>query len=136
MVRKTFHIPPELDKELVAREGAFSEALRESLARYFALLAEERRTLAGRFTDGELGLILDLCNGTVLEAHTMLGGILANCEDGETERYEYHNANRTELLPKLRALNPAEDAALVDAVERWWLAVGHGFQPEVGQLLK
>ena len=127
--------PEELLKQIAARGSDFSDSIRESLTRYYTLLNYERAQMKDRFTRGELGLILDVCNGTLCTGGMIPLGVAANCEDAEAERYEYWQCDKTELLGKLNKLTTIQEAALVDAIERWWQATGHGFQLDIEQLL-
>lgn len=137
--------PEELQKQILSRvptertgerQAGLSEAIRESLTRYYALIDQARKGLEGRFANAELGVIIDISNGTMFEVHS-LEGILFNAQDcGPDGTWEKWGADEKTLLAKLGALTLTEHAALVDACERWWRAVGHGFQLEIGQLLK
>jgi hypothetical protein len=137
--------PDELKNKLQLRvptertsdnRGGLSEAIRESLDRYYALIDQARTGLEGKFTNAELGVIVDISNSTIFEAHS-LEGILFNAQDCAPDgTWEKWGADEKTLLSKLEALTLTEHAALVDACERWWRAIGHGFQPEIGQLLK
>lgn len=116
-----------------------SEAVRDSLARYFALLDAARRGLAGRFTEGECGLMLDVLNGICFpEASPLAENPLLSMEIGdvEAEVFAKWGADKSVLVEKLSALTATEQVALVDAVERWWRASKFGFTPQVGELLK
>lgn len=132
--RLNFWAPEEIVEKIKAR-GELSDQLREGMTRYYALLDYERVQIRDRFTQGELGLILDLCNGTAWTGGMIPLGVQANCEDAEEFYYERWECERKPLIDKLSALTPAQEYALVDAIERWWLAVGHGFQPPIEQLL-
>lgn len=128
--------PDEIVGKIKARGSDFSDSIRESLSRYYALIEHARQGLEGRFTPAELGVIIDTSNSTLFEAHS-IQGILFNVQDCAPDgTWEKWGANEEELIAKLESLTLTEHAALVDAVERWWQAVGHGFQPEVSQLLK
>lgn len=137
--------PEELQKQILSRvptervgerQTGLSEAIRESLSRYYALIDQARQGLDGGFTNAELGVIVDISNGTAFEAHS-LQGILFNAQDCAPDgTWEKWGADEATTLGKLRGLTLTEHAALVDACERWWRAVGHGFTPEIGQLLK
>lgn len=135
--RLNFWAPDNVIEEIATRREDFSDSIREGLGRYYYLLALGRHQLKGVFAQGELGLMLDLCNGTIFEPHSLIGGIAANCEDAEDFYYdEKWKVDRKTLLAKLKALPYGEEAALVDAIERWWKRVGDGAQPEIDELLK
>jgi len=119
-------VPQEIIAALTAR-GILSEALREVLARYFALLEAARADLRERFAAAELGLLVDICQGTLWEAHTlcMVGQQAADAEDAHYERW---GLERRDLLKKMRGLNLLQRAALVDAIERYWRASATGMR--------
>jgi len=137
--------PKELQKQILLRvptertsekQGGLSEAIRESLDRYYTLINQARLNLQNKFTHAELGVIIDISNSTVFEAHS-LQGILYNAQDCAPDgTWEKWGADEKTLLAKLEALTLTEHAALVDAVERWWRATAMGYQPDIEQLLK
>jgi len=133
-------LPDALIEELDIRNQSQSlpEVIRESLARYFTLLSHERRMLKPKFSPGELSLLADICNGTMFPDNMIPLGLLADAEDAEQEYYSKWGVDRAGLLSKLRALTPCQEAALVDAVERFWTAVSTRptlEQPQPGKLL-
>jgi hypothetical protein len=137
--------PEELQRKIILRvptertsekQGGLSEAIRESLDRYYTLIDQARLGLQNRFAEPELGVIIDISNGTIFEAHS-LQGILFNAQDCAPDgTWEKWGADEKTLLTKLEGLTLTEHAALVDACERWWRATSMGYQPEIGQLLK
>ena len=128
--------PEEIVSQITARGADFSDSIRESLSRYYALVNDARQGLQGRFTEAELGLLADISNSTYFEAHS-LQGLLWNAQDcGPDGSWEKWGVNEKEMLEKLKTLTLTEHAALVDACERWWAAVSKGFQPEIKQLLR
>lgn len=134
--RLRFWAPEAVMDAITARGDDLSDTIREGLSRYYVLLETGRSELKGVFAQGELWLMLDLCNGTRFEQHSVLGGIAANCADGEDMYYEKWKCQRKPLLAKLKKLKPHQEAALVDAIERWWKRVGEDKQPEIEDLLK
>jgi len=106
-------------------------------ARYAYLLEDARRSLAGKFSAGELSLMVDVCNGTWwIPAATIHGGILANCKDTEDEVYEKWHVDRASFLAKLRVLPVVEQFALADAIERYWRKVSINVQDDPGRILE
>lgn len=137
--RLSFWAPEHVMSEISARGTDISDTIRECLSRYYVLLEIGRREIRGVFADSELGLLLDLANSTRFESHTFLGGLLADCEDAEDEYFEKWKCQRQPLLVKLQKLTTCQEAALVDAAERWWERVGEaneGRQPDIGELLR
>lgn len=133
--RLNFWLPEELIQNLKAR-GEMSNAVREGLARYYAMLDWERRQLQDKFTVGELSLLADICNGTMFTGGMLPLGLLADAEDAEELYYEKWSCDRQELLEKLRGLTVCQEAALVDAIERFWEATVHVPNMNPGELLK
>ncbi len=127
--------PDELTKQIAAR-GQMSEAMRESLSRYFYLLDYERKRIQPKFTAGELSFLADICNSTRFEAHTIGSGLLADAEDTEDGTYEKWSIDRVTLLKKLKSLSLAEQMTLVDAIERFWQAATHTTSVKPGELLQ
>jgi len=108
---------------------------RDAPARYAYLLADGQRTVKGKFSAGELSLMVDICNGTMWTADTIPYGVLANCEDCEPSYYERWKVDRSTLISKLNKLSVTEHFALVAALETFWRAVSNGQQPEPGKIL-
>ncbi len=138
----SLRLPDALATQLDARSepgrGGLSEAVRESLKRYFYLLDISRREIQDQFTGGEISLLADVCNGTMFESHT-LSGVLADAEDAEDAYYDKWGVDRKVLLSKLNALTLCQQAALVDAIERFWTRVATVRsleQPQPNELLK
>ena len=144
--RLSVRLPDEAVKRLslLAKQnnqsiGTYLRAILEQdvPARYLYLLEDGRRSLSGKFSPGELSLMVDVCNGTWWEpACTIHGGILANCEDTETVIYEKWGVDRASFLGKLRALPVVQQFALADAIERFWRKVSIDGQCEPGQILE
>ena len=119
--------------------GGISEAIRESLSRYYYLLDYERAKIQDTFTRGELSLMVDLCNGTVFQPHTVINGVSAKVADAEDFYFEKWKCDRKELLAKLDRLMPCQHFALVDAIERFWSGISRSpslEQPKPWEILK
>jgi hypothetical protein len=136
-------IPDDLLSKIELRSdpagGGISEAIRESLARYYYLLDFERAKIQDTFTRGELSLMVDLCNGTLFQPHTVNNGVSANVADAEDFYFEKWKCNRKELLSKLDRLLPCQHFALVDAIERFWSEISRSpslDQPKPWEILK
>lgn len=134
--RILFWLPENVMSQLKAR-GTISESAREALDRYFAMIDHERQKLDDKFTAGELSLMADYSNGSMYTTQAGLPlGLLANAEDTEDVIYDKWGVDRKTLLDKLRSLSVCQEAALVDAIERFWAAVTHMPGVDPGDLLK
>ena len=102
----------DLVKQIESRGSDLSDSIRESLTRYYELLEGGREELKGRFSPEELAIVL----------RRIKGGSEVTAD--------------MELMRKLNKLSPVQNCALLDACERYWQAVTHGFTPEVSQLLE
>lgn len=104
-------------------EGLFSrgQIAARDLGRYYALLAREMATL--QFGEGEAYLICDALNGTILD-ETSIRLIWAEVEDAiRLDGLDHKwNVDGGALVEKLKSLCPGQAVALVDAVERAWMA--------------
>jgi hypothetical protein len=126
--------PPQLLAEISER-GTVSEVIRESLERYYYLLARARAGLAGRFTAGELGLLCDLSNGTIWQAWS-LDMSSAQVEDAGEASWDKWGVDSKALVAKLNGLSLVEHAALIDATERFWQANGTDAQSAIEKVLE
>ena len=113
-----------------------SATIAKSLDRYFYAIAAARRGLRSRFSKSELGLILDVANGTLFASPCAIGflehEVAAALADGGEERW---HVDGPALLKKLAALTYCEKLALVDSVERWLNRAGRGEQPALDEML-
>jgi hypothetical protein len=104
-----------------------SSVIGKSLDRYHAILDAHLRVLREKLNDEETGLILDVLNGTLFADTISIGFVwheIANSlSDGYAAKW---NCDGSALVAKLKSLSYADNAALVDAVERWWNRVGAG----------
>jgi len=126
---------PDALLEQIKQRGEKTESIRVALERYFYTIDRSRRSIQEVFTAEECSLILDTCNGTWFEPHS-LDGVPLEIQDVEESRMEHWGVDRAGLLAKLQGLTLAQHAALVDAIERWWRAAGTGIQINPGDLLK
>ena len=90
------------------------------LDRYYRLID---RTLKGIvFTVAEASAIVDACNGTFWDTHSLFDGLALGMEDaisGDQLDAKW-GIDGERLLAKLRALEPVQHLAIVDAIERFW----------------
>lgn len=129
-----FRCPEDLMAQVSARGDQLSDALRQSLERYFRLLEEARAELRELLTGEDLGNIAALTNATWFEART-LEGVLWNAEDALQYEVPYPDALPS-LRIKLAGLTLCQHAALVDAAERFWRAVGMGVRVDPATMLE
>lgn len=138
-MKTTVHFSDVLARELNTRAEHgrdFGPTVRQSLERYFALLAQGRAALRGKLTREEKGLILDATNGVLHEpfgGHLFVAGIVdAMISDRLNVKW---GVGQTPFREKLESLSEIEIAALADACERWWNRVASGEQPDVDELV-
>lgn len=120
----------ELHDSIQSRVGEGQSAgqhAREALERYYTLLRDELASLRGVFTLAEAMLLCDAGNGVEYASDT-LGGFAIGIEDaisldGLDRKWGVDGAV---LLDKLQSLSLLGNAALVDLVERYWIAVSQG----------
>lgn len=124
----TITIEPPVLAWVDERADNRSEEINGSLTRYYRLLAETRPTLRERFSPAELSLILDACNGWLmdLQSPTYIWIEVADSVrlNGLDTKWEVTNPD--DLVQRVRALSWLEAVTLADAITRWWHAVGEG----------
>lgn len=116
--------------------GAYLRTIleRDMPGRYEYLIDTARTSLKDRFTTGECGLMLDVCNGIMFESYS-IPLLAAEIADAEDEYYPKWGCDRAEILAKLRALTIVETFAVVDAIEAWWAATQEDQKRDPGKLL-
>lgn len=127
-------VPDDLAAQIAAR-GDASSAIRSALETHFDLLELARRGLREVLGEQELAAICDIMNGTIAEPF-MAGALAAEAEDADQAVFARHGVERSALLEKLRRLEPVEEAALLDAVERFWRAAATGMPVDPGRILE
>lgn len=144
--RFSLSLPPEIAAQVDTRADVAPAPAREpgsgrsgqiagDLARYYTALERSRKTLRAQFAEGELSAILDICNGTVYEAHSipwLYASMEDALEDGIAAKWEIDDPA---LVAKLRALSYIDAAALVDAAERAWRNLGDDGALDVAGML-
>ncbi len=135
MIRLNFHASESVTDQVKRRGPSISDNIREALSRYYRLLDEARESIGGKFSAGELGLLCDLSNGTIWEAHSldMMDTQVRDAEDDYFTRWE---VDRKSLITKLHGLSLTQYAALVDAVERYWEASRTGMSVDHTRILE
>ena len=92
------------------------------LERYYRLV---ERTLQGIvFSVAEASAIVDACNGTFWDSFSLFDGLALGLEDAISgdQLDQKWGIDGERLLAKLRALEPVQHLAIVDAIERFWVA--------------
>lgn len=101
-----------------------SRAVSETIDRYYALIAPERKRVQAFFTEAEWNSMRNACNGTAWTGDTIRDGVLVNIQDSLDEEITRFCADRAILESKLRDLSPAAQYALVEEIEQWWEQYG------------
>lgn len=140
MPGKQMRMPDDHMAALEARGDSPSASARLMLDRYLDTLARARKALRKRLTGEECGMLVDILNGTATQAsgHNLWHPpmLAAEVEDSLEDDYaEKWGCDGPALAQKLAALTPAEEFAIVDAVERFWLAHSRGERREPRELL-
>lgn len=136
MSQLSVRLPDDFIARLEAR-GEKSTAIRESLDRYFSLMARAQVGLRDRFSEAELSLMADAANGTLHESWSI--PLLAHeIEDALAldNLGKKWSVDGPALLAKLHALDLTSTFALVDALERFWVGVSKGQDIPHADILK
>ena len=99
------------------------------LERYYRLV--DRTLQSVIFSNAEASAIVDACNGTIWDTFSLFDGLALSIEDAiSLEQIDVKwGIDGERLLAKVRALEPVQHLAIVDAIERFWIA-GHGTDRE------
>jgi len=136
MITTTLKLPPELAARLKAT-GNTSEAIREELGRYQALLSLARADLREILLPEEVALLADICKGAIFEPYEVaLLCLVGEAEQAEEACYSKWGVSRPALLEKLHCLSPLHSAALIEAIERFWRAAATGMSVDAAKLLQ
>lgn len=92
------------------------------LERYYRLIDRALQGIV--FTVAEASAIVDACNGTFWDTHSLFDGLALGLEDAISgdQLDEKWGIDGERLLAKLRALEPVQHLAIVDAIERFWVS--------------
>lgn len=103
---------------------AWNEVAARDLGRLYDLLEVEHARLAPTFSDAEWMLLRDACNGTLWETSTirLLWAEVADAIDLAGLATKWGVDDPRPFMARLRALTPLQSLAVVDAIERWWIA--------------
>ncbi len=115
--------------------GGISETIREAIDRYMALLEAGQHTLRGKLSSAEMSLLVDISSGSMYNSQVISATLACHAQDADESYYTTHGVDRNRLVNILANLCPAETAALIDAIERYWIASGAGFTPDIDQLI-
>lgn len=130
-------LPAAMVAELDARDDERSGIIARIIGRYVQALSETRRTLRQALGAAEIGLIMDVLNGTAsVEAWSpsyLPQEISDSLADGMAEKW---TVDGQALVTKLAAMTYVEKLALVDAAERFWHQVGAGENPDHADALR
>lgn len=127
MPTKSFYLDSKIIEQIEARADNRSETVNTNLEFYYLLLADARRSLKALLTDGELYLICDAMNGTMIDAmgvkylrHKIVDAIELNSLDSK------HGVDKHALDKKFAQMALTDLVALADAVRIFWSRVGKG----------
>ncbi len=118
-------VPTKIDPFLVARiEESTDEmhprnaVIETALRRYFDLVDEARVQLRQKFTDNELRLVLDACNGMTGHPQLMWAEVYDAIQLHQTDiKWQVDGSI---VVQKVRALSNLELYALEEAIQRFW----------------
>lgn len=119
-VSLALEVVEQVERRVDAVRGGFSGTLSECLARYFEALRRARTELQAVFSGKELALLCDVLNGSLMQSYSvplLYAEVEDSLPDGYAEKWEVDGPT---LVERLRNLSYIQNAALVDAVERWW----------------
>lgn len=119
------------------RRHNVSGGVQAIIARYLTIVHHTRAELRQQFSDNELGLILDACNGIAFMDRVSVSLLPAGIEDAIQLDWldRKWKVDGAALLEKLNTTTFAERMVLVDAIQVWWNRVASGEQPEHGEML-
>lgn len=129
----SFHVPEHLAAQLSAR-GQASDAARECLEWHFALLGYARGRLYDQFSHEDLGALAE-----IIQAGPHDWSVLMHLEDlpewGDEAIFGRWGVEAGHLRERAHDLDKLERAALLDGVERYWLARRTGLDVDPGSIL-
>ena len=113
------YIQDDTQKEITLRGENRSYIINRDLGRLYALYRRALKEV--ELTDEELRLIVDVLNGSAMDARSA-GMLWASIEDacnldGVDSKWE---VDGKALVKKLEGLSPLQCLAIVDAAERFW----------------
>lgn len=138
-MKLSISLPDNVMTELEIRSsGNISGTICKQLERYTMSLFQARLGLREKLTAPEMGLILDVLNGTIFIDTFSPAFIIQEIADAvrydkSDEKWE---CDGEALISKMTKFTYAENLAIVDACERWWLEVSAGKNPSHEAMLR
>jgi hypothetical protein len=120
-------ILPELQARVSKPGARAGTAAKRDLRLYYDLLADALRGIT--LTPDERRLLTDVDIGSHPDAHRVLWGTVERAMRDSPQLLKDHPLpDPAAFIARLRALSPVESRALIDALERFWIAyrAGHG----------
>ena len=138
-MKLSISLPDSVTKELEIRSsGNISGTIAQQIERYTMSLFQARLGLREKLSEPEMGLILDTLNGTMF-IDTFSPAFIAQ-EIADAVRYdrsdEKWECDGEALIAKMAKFSYAENLAIVDAAERFWLEVAAGKNPTHKAMLR
>ena len=138
-MKLSISLPDNVMTELEMRSsGNISGTIAQQIERHMMNLFQARLGLREKLTDPEMGLILDVLNGTAF-IDTFSPAFIIH-EVADSIRYDKSDekwaCDGEALIAKMAKFTYAENLAIVDAAERFWLEVGAGKNPTHKAMLR
>ena len=138
-MKLSISLPDNVMTELEVRSsGNISGTIAQQIERYTMSLFQARLGLREKLIDAEMGLILDVLNGTIF-IDAFSPAFIAQ-EIADAVRYdksdEKWECDGEALIAKMAKFSYAENLAIVDAAERFWLEVSAGKSPAHSAMLR
>ena len=138
-MKLSISLPDNVMTELEVRSsGNISGTIAQQIEHYTMSLFQARLGLREKLIDAEMGLILDVLNGTIFIDTFSPAYIIQEIADAV--RYdktdEKWECDGEALIAKMAKFTYAENLAIVDAAERFWLEVAAGKNPNHRAMLR
>lgn len=119
VIKTSLSLDPRLAPKIARRGANRSGVINRDLERYYTLL--DRALASTTLTEAEAWLLVDVLNGTIMDA-TTAHMLWAEVEDGiRLDRLaDKWELDGPALVEKLRGLTELQSMVLVDAAERFW----------------
>lgn len=128
-----------IDRLLSFEPSSFNAAVNRSVERYLVLVQVGNREIRKAFTDAELYLITDVCNGTSFDPFSLAvenNLIAMSIEDAFQFSPKFYgskwNVDEQELLVRIRQLSIVGQIALLQFLETYW----QGDFAQIGQVFQ
>lgn len=120
-------IPITILKKIKNDKSSLRSSVVAALERYVAIRSVGIREVRRTFTDNELLMLADICNGTMFEPFQMVlenNAVLIQVEDAEgfynDHYFQKHGVSGDELKTKLENLSKPGQIALIEVIEQFW----------------